>query len=102
HAVLDISVYIKSFRKAFEMFYGDLKKYAILALLPSYLEREGSSLIYMADDLIRLSGNEKSGYFLYDHAALNKVLKQLKREKTPALLIGVTYALLDFAESRSI
>lgn len=102
HAVLDISVYIKSFRKAFELFYGGVKKYAILALLPSYLEREGSSLIYMADDLIRLGGNEKSGYFLYDHTALNKVLKQLKREKTPALLIGVTYALLDFAESRSI
>lgn len=102
HAVKDISVYIKSFRKAFELFYGDIRKYAILALLPSYLEREGSSLIYMADDLIRLSGNEKSGYFLSDHKTLNETLVHFKSIKIPTLLIGVTYALLDFAESRSI
>lgn len=102
HLVTDISVYEESFRKAFGMFYGDLKKYTILALLPSYLEREGSSLIYMVDDLIRASENEQSGYFLYDHAMLYSTLESLKKTKKPTLLIGVTYALLDFAESHSL
>lgn len=102
HYVADTSVYIESFRKAFKLFYGDIRQYALLALLPSYQERDGSSLIYMADDLIRLSENNKSGYFLYDHKLLNETLEDLKKTKTPTLLIGVTYALLDFAESRSI
>jgi len=53
HFVTDVSWYEASFRKAFELFYGDIKKYTVLALLPSYLEREGSSLIYMAADLIK-------------------------------------------------
>ena len=102
HLVKNISVYVSSFNKAFELFYGDVRKYAILALLPSYLEQEGSSLIYMVDDLIRHSANEKSGYFLYDSKELNETLLHLKNTKTPTLLIGVTYALLDFAESHSM
>ncbi|MHB1178128.1 MAG: LuxE/PaaK family acyltransferase [Daejeonella sp.] len=102
HTVVDIDLYIKSFRKAFDMFYGDPKKYAILALLPSYLEREGSSLIYMANDLITLSKNDQSGYFLYEHKALSETLTDLKNSETPTILIGVTYALLDFAESHVI
>jgi phenylacetate-coenzyme A ligase PaaK-like adenylate-forming protein len=102
HYVSDISVYVNSYRKAFELFYGDVRKYAILALLPSYLERDGSSLIYMVDDLISLSENPKSGYFLYDHQLLEKTLRELKESETPTLLIGVTYALLDFAESRTL
>lgn len=102
HYVKDSSLYIQSFRTAFKLFYGDVSKYAILALLPSYLEREGSSLIYMVDDLIRLGNNQKSGYFLYEHQSLKEILDDLKKSKTPALLIGVTYALLDFAESHSI
>ncbi len=102
HYVLDTRVYIESFRKAFEIFYGNIEDYAILALLPSYLEREGSSLIYMADDLIRSSKNEQSGYFLYDHKTLYETLIHLRNSKTHTLLIGVTYALLDFAESHSI
>ena len=102
HAVTDIRIYIQSFRKAFELFYGDVSKYAILALLPSYMEREGSSLIYMADDLIKLSGNEESGYFLYDHKRLQETLLYLQSIRTPTILIGVTHALLDFAESHSV
>lgn len=102
HLVLNASVYIQSFRKAFEIFYGDVRRYAVLALLPSYLERDGSSLIYMVDDLIRSSGHSASGYFLYDHKTLYDTLLTLKKSQTPTILIGVTYALLDFAESHSI
>lgn len=102
HPVLDVGIYLQSFRKAFEIFYGDITKYAVLALLPSYSEREGSSLIYMVDDLIRSATNEQSGYFLYDHEKLRKKLDDLKSSNTPVILIGVTYALLDFAESHSI
>ncbi len=102
HYVLDTNMYVKSFRKAFEIFYGEIKNYAVLALLPSYLERDGSSLIYMADDLIRASENDQSGYFLYDHKTLHDTLIDLKNSKTHTILIGVTYALLDFAESHSI
>ncbi len=102
HIVLDAGLYVQSFRAAFEIFYGDIKKYAVLALLPSYLERDGSSLIYMADDLIRGTGNDQSGYFLYDHKMLNDTLLRLKKSHTPTILIGVTYALLDFAESHSL
>lgn len=102
HYVKDTGLYIKSYRTAFNIFYGDIRKYAVLALLPSYQEREGSSLIFMVDDLIRLSENEKSGYFLYDHKSLKDTLDELNKNNTPTLLIGVTYALLDFAESQSI
>ena len=102
HIVLDIKLYVQSFRKAFESYYGDITKYSVLALLPSYLERDGSSLIYMADNLIQASDNDQSGYFLYDHQKLNDVLLYLNQSKRPTILIGVTYALLDFAESHSI
>lgn len=102
HLVKDISVYMESYRKAFQLFYGDVSKYAILALLPSYQEREGSSLIYMVDDLIRLSNQLKSGYFLYNHQSLQVTLTELKESKIPTLLIGVSYALLDFLEKYSI
>ena len=102
HLVKDISVYIESYRKAFQLFYGDISKYAILALLPSYQEREGSSLIYMVNDLIRLSNPLKSGYFLYNHQSLQDTLTELKENKIPTLLIGVSYALLDFVEKYSI
>lgn len=102
HPVTDIDIYIKSFRKGFEIFYGSIKNYALLALLPSYMEREGSSLIYMVDDLIRAGGHPDSGYFLYDHHSLYETLNRLERAGTPTILIGVTYALLDFAESHSL
>lgn len=102
HYVKDIDIYIKSYRKTFSLFYGEISKYAVLALLPSYLEREGSSLIYMVNDLISLSNHQKSGYFLDNHDLLKQTLEELKASETPTILIGVTYALLDFAESHSI
>lgn len=102
HFVTDLSVYEESFRSAFNLFYGEPSSYAILALLPSYLERDGSSLIYMVDDLISQSSFKESGYFLYDHDALFKQLTMLKEKKIPTILFGVTYALLDFIEAFSI
>lgn len=98
HMVTDISWYEESFRKAFELFYGDIKRYCALALLPSYLEREGSSLIYMAEDLVKNSENPDSGFFLYNHEDLFQQLKKQQNLKKPTLLIGVTFALLDFVE----
>jgi hypothetical protein len=73
-----------------------------LALLPSYLEREGSSLIYMAADLIKQSANPDSGFFLYNHEELYHRLKKLQKGQKPTLLIGVTFALLDFTENYSL
>lgn len=102
HIVTDISVYEKSFRKGFELFYGHAKDYCVLALLPSYLEREGSSLVYMMDALIKESDHQKSGFYLHNHDELLSVLTELKANAQKTLLIGVTYALLDFAETHAI
>jgi len=102
HLVADVMCYERSFRTAFQRFYGSPDKLAILALLPSYSEREGSSLIYMVDDLIRQSKHPMSGYFLYDHGELHNVLRQLRASNVKTMLIGVTYALLDFVESHPI
>jgi phenylacetate-coenzyme A ligase PaaK-like adenylate-forming protein len=98
HLVTDLSWYVESFRCAFHTFYGDIKGYTILALLPSYLEREGSSLIYMAEDLVKGSTNSDSGFYLYNHEDLFRQLKKQQEAKKPTLLIGVTFALLDFVE----
>lgn len=98
HLITDVSWYEESFRRAFHIFYGDIRDYGVLALLPSYLEREGSSLIYMAEDLVKQSGNPDSGFFLYNHDDLFKQLKKQQQAKKPTLLIGVTFALLDFVE----
>ncbi|MFB2120256.1 acyl transferase [Parapedobacter sp. 2B3] len=102
HDVADAAIYEHSFRTAFEQFYGAPANMAILALLPAYSEREGSSLIYMVDDLIRQSGHPLSGYFLYNHDDLHKALLHLKTAGTKTLLIGVTYALLDFVEEHAV
>ena len=102
HVVTDVSWYVESFRKAFELFYGDVKDYTILALLPSYLEREGSSLIYMAEDLIKQSNNPDSGFYLYNYDELYHQLKKQQQAKKPTILIGVTFALLDFVEQYSL
>jgi phenylacetate-coenzyme A ligase PaaK-like adenylate-forming protein len=102
HYITDVNWYTESFRKAFRLFYGNITDYTIFALLPSYLEREGSSLIYMADDLIKQSNNPDSGFFLYNHDELYRQLqKQLKQQKQ-TLLIGVTFALLDFIEKYTL
>lgn len=102
HLVTDVSWYQKSFRQGFELFYSDIKNYAFLALLPSYLERAGSSLIYMVEDLIAGSQNPDSGFYLYNDEELYQKLKQLQQQKQPTILIGVTFALLDFIEKHQL
>ncbi len=98
HLVSDVKIYEDSFNLAFEQFYGPIKNTCLLALLPSYLEREGSSLIYMVDSLLKQSEHEDSGYFLHDLTELHATLSKLKANGTKTILIGVTYALLDFVE----
>ncbi|RYE30052.1 MAG: acyl transferase [Sphingobacteriaceae bacterium] len=98
HLVTDVSWYQQSFRKGFELFYGDIKDYAFLALLPSYLERSGSSLIYMVEDLIAGTTTQNSGFYLYNEEELHQKLLDLQQTKQPTILIGVTFALLGFIE----
>lgn len=98
HFVQDVKMYEESYRKAFQLFYGDIRDYCILALLPSYLEREGSSLIYMADDLIKKSGHPESGFYLHNYDELLVKLQDLEAKQQKTILLGVTYALLDVAE----
>jgi len=98
HYVTDISIYEKSYVTAFEHFYGNIKDYTILALLPSYLEREGSSLIYMVNDLIKKSNKSKSGFYLDNLSDLKNILIDLDSNGEKVLLIGVSFALLDLVE----
>nr|WP_297306998.1 acyl transferase [uncultured Flavobacterium sp.] len=98
HHVTDLSYYEYSFRNGFSKFYGNIEDYAVLALLPSYLERDGSSLIYMVNDLIEGSNHPDSGFYLNDYEALAKKLIELDSDGQNVLLIGVTYALLDLIE----
>lgn len=108
HYVKDLRIYEESFLKGFELFYGDIADYDILALLPSYLEREGSSLIYMAEKLIEKSKaaskgrTNKCGFYLYNHKDLYNTLLQLKEEGRKTILLGVTFALLDFCTQYSV
>ncbi len=97
HFVADKSVYENSFKRAFKRFYGDVRDYCIVALLPSYLERTGSSLVYMATQLITESKHPDNGFYLYEFDQLHKKLLRLKEAGQKTLLLGVTYALLDFA-----
>lgn len=101
HYVADLKLYEKSFLKAFESQYGNPSEFAILALLPSYLEREGSSLIYMVESLIEISGNPNSGFYLFEMDALIEKLDLLERNNQSTILIGVSYALLDLIEKNS-
>jgi phenylacetate-coenzyme A ligase PaaK-like adenylate-forming protein len=98
HLVTDVSLYEQSYRLAFSEFYGNIEDYAVLALLPSYLERSGSSLIYMVNDLIKLSQNEHSGFYLNNYDDLISKVLELDNSGQNVLLIGVTYALLDVLE----
>ena len=100
HQITDITLYEESYRLAFSEFYGNIEDYAILALLPSYLERDGSSLIYMVNDLIALSNNENSGFYLHNYDELISKLIELDTSGQNVLLIGVTYALLDLIEKQ--
>lgn len=98
HYVSDISLYETSFQKAFELFYGNPTDYCILALLPNYLERTGSSLVYMFDKLISFSNHPLSGFYLNNYDELIQKIEILKQQNQKTLLLGVTYALLDLAE----
>jgi len=102
HFVNRISLYEHSFRKAFEIFYGKVQDYCVLALLPSYLEREGSSLIYMVDDMIKESKHEDSGFYLNNIESLHQKLLELDASGQKILLIGVSFALLDMVENHHI
>ena len=101
HLVTDVSIYEESYRKGFSQFYGNIEDYVVLALLPSYLEREGSSLIYMVEDLIQLTNNSNSGFYLNNHEELIQKLIELDQAGQNVILIGVTYALLDLIEKRT-
>jgi phenylacetate-coenzyme A ligase PaaK-like adenylate-forming protein len=97
HYVKDPALYQRSFLDAFRRFYGDPADWCILGLLPSYLERQHSSLVYMVNELIRLSAHPSSGFYLDEHALLSERLQQLEKSGQKTLLIGVTFGLLDFA-----
>ena len=99
HFVKSPALYETSFRKGFREFYGNIENWCILGLLPSYLERQGSSLVYMVDHLVKDSKHPDSGFYLRDTAALAATLDRLEKAEQPVILIGVTYALLDFAKS---
>ena len=98
HYVTDLKIYEDSFKKGFSHFYGNIEEYTILALLPNYLEREGSSLVYMVDCLIKDSKQPKSGFYLNNLDELKDTLLQLEQEGKQTLLIGVSFALLDLVE----
>ena len=98
HYIKDISTYLTNAENNFREVYGDPSGYCFLALLPSYLERGNSSLVAMADHFIKLSQHPLGGFFLYDKAALHSVLSQLESQCQTVVLLGVTYALIDFAE----
>lgn len=102
HFVRDLKVYENSFHKGFENFYGNPKEWIVLALLPSYLERKGSSLIYMTENLISASSDSRSGFFLHNHQELAQVLQEIDVATSKVLLLGVTFALLDFAEAHQM
>jgi phenylacetate-coenzyme A ligase PaaK-like adenylate-forming protein len=100
HLVTDVSLYEASYRNAFSQFYGNIEDYVILALLPSYLERQGSSLIYMFNDLIQKTNNPDSGFYLNNYSQLIEKLIGLDKSGQNVILIGVTYALLDLVENQ--
>ena len=97
HYIKNATIYRNSFRRAFNHFFGKVENYCVLGLLPSYLERGNSSLVYMVDQLIRDSKHPESGFYLYDYEKLHEVILRIERTGTPTILFGVTYALLDFS-----
>ncbi len=98
HHLFEEELYIESFTKSFERIYGSVQDYCILGLLPNYLERSGSSLIYMVNHFIEKSNDARSAFVLYNQEDLCNTLNDLAKTKTKTLLIGVSFALLDFIE----
>ena len=99
HLITNLEIYEQSFKKGFKHFYGNIQDYVVLALLPSYLEREGSSLIYMVDAFINQSNHPESGFYLNNLSELKNTLITLNSEEKKVLLIGVSFALLDLVEA---
>ena len=98
HWISDEKLYQESIEKSFEQFIGKPEDYIFLGLLPSYLEKQNSSLIYMVDFLMKKSGKPENGYFLYNHEELFKILKELSKQNKKVILFGVAFALLDFLD----
>lgn len=98
HLVKKLSLYRRTFLTGWREFYADPSGYCIIGLLPSYLERQNSSLVLMVDELIKASGHPDSGFYLYEHDRLAAVLQKLEAAGQKTMLIGVTFALLDFAD----
>lgn len=99
HWVADTNIYEDSFLKCFDLFYGNPKDYCIIGLLPSYLERKHSSLVYMVNKLIQVSEHPKSGFYLNEFETLDKVLKELESKQIKTWFIGVSFGLIDFSEA---
>jgi hypothetical protein len=99
HYVRDAGLYQQSFMKALELFYGDLSQYAVFALLPSYLERKNSSLVYMVEKVLQQSNQRMGGFYLNELAKLQQELLEAQRIGLKIMFFGVTYALLDMAEN---
>lgn len=99
HWVADTQLYEQSFFTCFELFYGKPSQYCIIGLLPSYLERQHSSLVYMVERLIKASGHAQSGFYLNEFDKLNQVLGQLEAQQQKTFLIGVSFGLIDFLEA---
>ncbi len=99
HHVTDLDIYTQSFTKGFQQFYRNIEDYVVLALLPSYLERKGSSLIYMVDAMIKQSKYAESGFYLNNYSELKDTLVTLESQGKKILLIGVSFALLDLVET---
>lgn len=98
HHVKDLTIYEESFFRTFQQFYGQIEHCCIIGLLPSYLERKNASLVYMVDHLIKKSNHPDSGFYLYDFEKLNQTLLHNEARQQRTILIGVSYALLDFSE----
>ncbi len=96
HEVPELSVYDNSFLKSFNMFFGDPADFVFLALLPSYLERTDSSLVYMVQKLAAVGNHPENGFYLDNFSALHETLLSIEAQKKPAVLFGVTFALIDF------
>ena len=101
HYIADFSLYEESIYRSFEKFIGKPEDYIFLGLLPNYSENTHSSLIYMVDFLMKKSGKPENGYFLYNHQELFQLLQKLGKENKKVILFGVSFALLDFLDSKN-
>jgi hypothetical protein len=102
HFIKDSALYRQSFVKTFELFYGSINEWCVIGLLPSYVERGNSSLVFMVTELIQQTRHPRSGFYLYEYEKLHKTLSELETTGQKTILIGVSFALLDFAEQFSL